>query len=283
MNGAVLLKYCSVNTCWYDEFQNLVSSAAFEVKYCSVNTCWYDEFQNLVSSAAFEVKYCSVNTCWYDEFQNCVFFSWRGRPQATEPWKHTSQKVSLFVILQFLSVHASTLIILWFISVSAATWVGESHQRDSKACSLSCSLYLIQVSTATRVGESHQQDSKVCSLSCSLYLIHVSTATRVGDLQHCELIMFPWVQCYWAIQWSWFARVNALCNLSRKKSREVAAHFRADFWVGVASRWKLNLESRSSTNANTVAVAKITLGRGWRVEKKVSLRRFLAEQKIASL
>ena len=26
---------------------------------------------------------------------------------------------------------------------------------------------------------------------------------------------------YWAIQRSWFARVNALCNLSRKKSREV--------------------------------------------------------------
>ena len=36
-------------------------------------------------------------------------------------------------------------------------------------------------------------------------------------------------QCYWAIQRSWFARVNALCNLSRKKSREVAAHIRADF------------------------------------------------------
>ena len=34
---------------------------------------------------------------------------------------------------------------------------------------------------------------------------------------------------YWAIQRSWFARVNVLCNLSRKKSREVAAHFRADF------------------------------------------------------
>ena len=33
----------------------------------------------------------------------------------------------------------------------------------------------------------------------------------------------------WAIQRSWFVRVNALCNLSRKKSREVAAHFRADF------------------------------------------------------
>ena len=34
---------------------------------------------------------------------------------------------------------------------------------------------------------------------------------------------------HWAIQQSWFARVNALCNLSRKKSREVTVHFRADF------------------------------------------------------
>ena len=41
---------------------------------------------------------------------------------------------------------------------------------------------------------------------------------------------------YWAIQRSWLASVHALCNLSRKKSREVAAHFLADFWVGVASR-----------------------------------------------
>ena len=37
------------------------------------------------------------------------------------------------------------------------------------------------------------------------------------------------IYTYWAIQRSWFARVNALCNLSRKTSREVAAHFRADF------------------------------------------------------
>ena len=32
-----------------------------------------------------------------------------------------------------------------------------------------------------------------------------------------------------AIQRSWFGRVNALCNLSCKKSREVAAHFQVDF------------------------------------------------------
>ena len=53
-------------------------------------------------------------------------------------------------------------------------------------------------------------------------------------LIHCR--MWPYLWPYWAIQRSWFARVNALCNLSRKKSREVAAHFWADFWVGVASR-----------------------------------------------
>ena len=67
---------------------------------------------------------------------------------------------------------------------------------------------------------------------------------------------------------------------SHKRSQ---CHFRADFWVGVASRcvyqWKLNLALWSSTNATTVAVAKITGERGWRVEK-MSLHHFLADQKI---
>ena len=34
---------------------------------------------------------------------------------------------------------------------------------------------------------------------------------------------------YWAVQWSWFARVNALWNLSRKKSQEVAASLPGGF------------------------------------------------------
>ena len=79
---------------------------------------------------------------------------------------------------------------------------------------------------------------------------------------------------YWAIQRRWFARVNALCNLSRKKLWEVAAHSRADFWVGVASccvsQWRFSLELWSSTNANTVSVAKITVERERRVEKSAS-------------
>ena len=36
-------------------------------------------------------------------------------------------------------------------------------------------------------------------------------------------------RCYWAVQWSWFAQVNALCNLLRKKSREVAASLLGQF------------------------------------------------------
>ena len=44
----------------------------------------------------------------------------------------------------------------------------------------------------------------------------------------------------------------------------------------------MNLESQSSTNANTAAVARNTMERGRRVGKKVSLRHFLADQKIVS-
>ena len=34
---------------------------------------------------------------------------------------------------------------------------------------------------------------------------------------------------YWLVQWSWFAQVIALCNLSHKKSREVAASLPCQF------------------------------------------------------
>ena len=50
------------------------------------------------------------------------------------------------------------------------------------------------------------------------------------------LLCFTMLCCLlcWAVQWSWFARVNALCNLSRKKRSQ--RHFLADFWVGGVSR-----------------------------------------------
>ena len=75
------------------------------------------------------------------------------------------------------------------------------------------------------VNTSHSDYVELCSIGVNtshsdyfeLYSIGVNTS-------HSD-----YVELYWAIQRSWFARVNALCNLSRKKSREVAAHFRADF------------------------------------------------------
>ena len=39
----------------------------------------------------------------------------------------------------------------------------------------------------------------------------------------CVTLLLPPPNPYWAVQWSWFARVNALCNLSCKKSGEVTA------------------------------------------------------------
>ena len=94
--------------------------------------------------------------------------------------------------------------------------------------------------------------SGVCWLSCECMYTFVHMCLEVVEWNSVAL----WVPtlsfyvkdgCYWVIQRSWFARVNALCKLSCKKLREVAAHFRA----------------------NIVAVAKITVERGWRVEKSV--------------
>ena len=75
--------------------------------------------------------------------------------------------------------------------------------------------------------------------------------------------------------------MNALCNLSRKKLREVAASLPGQFLSRRCfTLWKMNLELRSSTKATTVA--KITGERGWRVGKKCFCVVFLADQKIAS-
>ena len=81
--------------------------------------------------------------------------------------------------------------------------------------------------------------------------------------------------------------MNTLCHLSLKKSREVAASLPGRFPSRRCFTLCITVEVepriQSSTNANTVAVAKITGERGWKVgEKKVSLRHFLADQKIAN-
>ena len=98
---------------------------------------------------------------------------------------------------------------------------------------------------------------------------------------------------YWAVQWSWFARVNALCNISRKRSREVAASLPGRFLSRSCFSQYITMEVESrivkqdkchhscSCKNYRGKGMKGTGERGWRVEKKVSLRRFLADQKIA--
>ena len=85
---------------------------------------------------------------------------------------------------------------------------------------------------------------------------------------------------------SWFARVNALYNLLCKKSREVAAHFRANFGVGVASHCisiTVEVEPRIAEQYKCQYCCSCKNYRGKPMEgrQKVSLRRFFADQKIA--
>ena len=134
-----------------------------------------------------------------------------------------------------------------------------------------------------------------------VWAIPIEERVRVTDnfATRLQVSAKPVQESFWcdsvAVQWSWFARVNALCNLSRQKSREVAASLpgrflsRRCFTLCITLQWKLNLELRSCTKKRTESVKSGLLqlqklpGKGMEGGKKVSLRRFLADQKIASL
>ena len=103
---------------------------------------------------------------------------------------------------------------------------------------------------------------------------------RTSSLTLHDSLRFTLATNYWAVQWNWSARVNALCNLPRKKSREVAA-----------SLWRRFLSRRCFTLCITMEVepriakqykchhccsCKIYRGKGMEGgEKKVSLHRFV--------
>ena len=63
------------------------------------------------------------------------------------------------------------------------------------------------------------------SVSSGLPLYNHTNGSRAYPFLSCKY------QCgvYWAVQWSWFARVNALRNLLCKKSREVAVSLLGQF------------------------------------------------------
>ena len=92
---------------------------------------------------------------------------------------------------------------------------------------------------------------------------------------------------YWAVQWSWFARVNALCNLSCKKSREVAEPLPGQFLSRRCFMLCVTMEVEpriaKQYKCHHCCSCKNYQGKGIEGGKKVSLCHFLADQKIAIL
>jgi len=79
----------------------------------------------------------------------------------------------------------------------------------------------------------------------------------------------------WAVQWSWFARGNALCNISRKKSREVAASLPGRFLSRLCFTLCITVEVEpriaKQYKCHHCCSCKKYRGRGMEGGKKVSL------------
>ena len=77
---------------------------------------------------------------------------------------------------------------------------------------------------------------------------------------------------YWAVRRSWFARVNALCNLSRKKSREVAASLPGRFLSRCCFTLCITMEVEpriaNQYKCHNCCNCKNYRGKGWREENK---------------
>ena len=98
------------------------------------------------------------------------------------------------------------------------------------------------------IGGTARSNVQMNIIICTFSVFNRPTCIFISVLVYCKfgvvLLYFCTVlgvtsvpsPCYWAVQWSWFTRVNALCNLSRKKSWKVTLQLPGRFWVGVASR-----------------------------------------------
>ena len=90
---------------------------------------------------------------------------------------------------------------------------------------------------------------------------------------------------YWTLPWSWFAPVNALCNLLCKKSWEVAAWLqgwflsRRCFMLCITTEVEPKIAKQYK--CHHCCSCKNYRGKGMKGKKKVSWCHFLADQKIA--
>ena len=92
---------------------------------------------------------------------------------------------------------------------------------------------------------------------------------------------------YWVVQWSWFAQVNALCNLSCKKLWQVSAsppgQFLSRHCFMLCITMKVECKIVKQYKCYHCCSCKNHREKEWRVGKKVPLPRFLADQNTANL
>ena len=128
------------------------------------------------------------------------------------------------------------------------------------SCHYSATIGLLQPNSSLRPGL-HMAPVDV-GTPCRKQIHRILQVFKKADL--CSM--------YWAVQWSWFAWVNAFCNLSCKKLREVAASLpgwflsRRCFMLCIT----MEVESRIAKQykCHHCCSCKKTGERGWRVEKK---------------
>ena len=105
-------------------------------------------------------------------------------------------------------------------------------------------------------------------------------------IESCRIPSTWALSVFWAVQWSWFARVNALCTFSRKKSREVAASLPGRFLSRRCFTLCITMEAElriaKQYKCHHCCSCKTIPGKGDEGRKKVSFSRCLADQKIAS-
>ena len=89
---------------------------------------------------------------------------------------------------------------------------------------------------------------------------------------------------YWAVQWSWFTQVNALCHLSHKKLQEVAVSLPGWFLSRRCFTLCITMEVEprivKQDKCHHCCSCENYQGKGMEGGKKVSLHHFLADQKI---
>ena len=81
--------------------------------------------------------------------------------------------------------------------------------------------WIVKLSLVNKLVQSFWKKLDNCSFTTDSF-----THTHTHTHPHTQIYIYErkmQLVSYWAVQWSWFAQVNALCNLLCKKSREVAA------------------------------------------------------------